>query len=107
MSIKIAKIIVPQYDNDGSSLQELVNETANRLCEQFGGATVISAIGHWKSGNGHHHREPVYIIESAAPVTEATQHLLRELVRPLLEATDQEAVFVQYADQEVEIIQRS
>lgn len=71
---KSSKIIIPAFDNQGNSLEALVDSTAKELCKAFGGATVVHAEGYsseprrqalQRACQGHRIRSPFnYILQS-------------------------------------------
>ncbi|WP_299686648.1 DUF3574 domain-containing protein [uncultured Tateyamaria sp.] len=88
------EIIIPKNDNDGSDNGALIETTIASMCSLYGGATVYAAQGYWSNEAGRLFRDDVAVIVSAATDKAAAQKELRALARDILNATDQEAVFL-------------
>lgn len=105
------EIIIPKYNNQGASHQSCIDFAVKRLCEDFGGVTVLSdGKGYWRSPDRHifYQEEEVQRIRCAAPQTNIAKQKIRNLSKQLLGMMpDQEALYVQYPNQTVEILTRS
>ncbi|WP_136443669.1 DUF3574 domain-containing protein [Pacificoceanicola onchidii] len=98
------ELIIPNLDNDGSDNAALIERNISAMCAAFGGATVYQANGYWINESGTLFRDPVSVIVSAATEKDGALSVLREAAREILNATDQEAVFIAVGDQ-AEIIE--
>lgn len=90
------ELIIPTHDNDGSDNARVIESAITSFCGLFGGATVYDASGYWTNDAGRLFEDQVKVIVSAAPNGgEATaEDDLRELAQMVLDATDQEAVYM-------------
>lgn len=99
-------ITIPKCDNDGHSLDHLVESTMMAFAKHFGGVTVVDAIGSWiDQETGKLYREPVtQIITAYDPECKAHDAFIRRIAFQIAEASDQLAMYVRYASGEVEIL---
>ncbi len=98
------ELIIPQNDNDGSDNSEVIRNAVISMCQTYGGATVFDAAGFWVNTDGHLYEDAVKVITSAATEETGARADLRKLARMVLDATDQEAVFLSVGGQ-AEIIE--
>lgn len=98
-------ITVPKFDNDGKSLDFLVERTMKLLAKQFGGATAIDAKGFWFGPDGTPYSEPVtQIITAYDPSDVASDGFLRGVAETIGRQAKQLAMYVRYASGTVEVI---
>jgi hypothetical protein len=50
--LREGRFILPLQTNDGRSVGPVIHETALKLTDEFGGATITEARGLWKSEDG-------------------------------------------------------
>ncbi len=89
-----AELIIPKTDNDGSDNSALIETSIARMCNLYGGATVYDAAGFWTNEEGRLFKDDVAVIVSAATDMNDAKEELRALAAQILDATDQEAVFL-------------
>ncbi len=99
-----ALITVPQFDNDGASLEPILNDVMMQLVEAFGGCTVVAARGAWKGPDGKLYAEPVNQVISAVEPSAETDATLRRIAIAAGEAGEQLAMYVRFSDASVEIV---
>lgn len=89
------EIIIPQNNNQGGSLESVIDGVKTNFCNVFGGYTAISAEGGWVSNDGHLFKEPVTVIFSAATKDkDSDAKILVAIAQDVLAITDQLAVFI-------------
>ncbi|MGH1415361.1 MAG: molybdenum cofactor biosynthesis protein MoaE [Pelagimonas sp.] len=88
------ELIIPAQDNDGSDNSAIITAAIKDMCQLYGGATVYDAAGYWINDNGHLYEDAVKVLVSAATKPDEAKAELTKLARDILDATDQEAVFV-------------
>jgi hypothetical protein len=93
MSMKV-ELIIPAQDNDGSDNSPVIKAAIANFCKLYGGATVYDAAGYWINEEGRLYEDQVKVLVSAATDKKGAKDQLRALARDVLEATDQEAVFL-------------
>lgn len=99
-----ARIIVPQFDNDGHSIQGTIEKLDAALCRQFHGFTRIPAHGGWQHPDGHIQTEASWVYEIACDTSEATADKLRTLVEHVRDRARQLCVYCRFPDGHVELI---
>lgn len=99
-----ACIICPQHDSAGHSLQHVKHYAEKALCNAFGGCTTLSAKGSWVDPRGELITEPVWQIIAAYEPNVTDDHKLASVARYIGHEGKQQAVYVRYADGNVEII---
>jgi hypothetical protein len=97
-------ITVPEFDNDGKSLDWLVDGVMTVLAGKFGGATSVRASGCWIGPDGKPYREPVVQIITAYEPSEEGDAFLRNTAQRTGEVGKQLAMYVRYASGTVEIL---
>lgn len=90
-----AELIIPREDNDGGDNSVVIENGIRSMCQIFGGATVYAAQGYWTNDAGRLFVDDVAVIMSAA-IEGQGQDALRALALDVLDATDQEAVFMSF-----------
>ncbi|MDO6523282.1 molybdenum cofactor biosynthesis protein MoaE [Shimia thalassica] len=98
------ELVIPTLDNNGSDNAEIIRKSIAAMCQTFGGATVYDASGFWVNADGRLYEDGVKVIVSAATEENAALDLMRDIARDVLDATDQEAVFLAVGDK-AEIIE--
>lgn len=101
-----ALVILPQFDNNGSSLDDILQEVIVRLGECFSGCTVREATGYWTNGGKVFH-EPVWECVSAYQPGMEGDNKLRSVAEFIGEKAEQLAVYLRYASGQVEILDTS
>lgn len=103
--LREAKVIVPEFDNDGNSLSEVHEWVSGALNDAFGGVTVTKGDGAWRGPSGKLYKEPVLLfLVACSPLEEDSYKELRAVVAYVLRNGKQKAVYVQFPDGSVEII---
>lgn len=100
-----ACVILPQYDNNGASLQRVKRYVEKTLAKQFGGFTCVNAHGGWINGRGETVQEPVWQFIVACEPTADNDAKLTSIARYIGTEGKQEAVYVRYASGDVQIIE--
>lgn len=98
------QINLPTHDNHGNSLAALQEAVIRDVVTAFGGCSVVNAQGAWVSEDGTLYREPVSQIVTAYEPSEEKNALLRRIAIKAGIAGTQLAMYVRYADGNVEII---
>lgn len=98
-------INVPKFDNDGNSLDALVEQVMTILSQKFGGATAIDVTGCWFGPDGKLYREPITQIITAYQPSSDADNVLRSIAVGAGMIAKQLAMYVRYASGEVEIIE--
>ena len=83
-------IHIPLNDNEGSSIQSVVDATIQSILETFGGCTTYHARGLWVDNEGNVYDEPVMRVLVATDKPE----LLRVIAKNLRVAAKQVCVYV-------------
>lgn len=99
-----ALLVMPAQDNQGQSLNPLLNDLAGTLVESFGGFTVIDAQGGWSGPNGRPYIEPIHVFTIAMAPDEKNNARLRQIADTFGRAARQLSVYVRFADGTVEIL---
>lgn len=99
-----ARIILPNADNNGQSLQLLHGELARTLCRRFGGATASTTRGMLVSNDGTFYDEPGTSYDVAMDDTAENAETLRSIAFAFGRRARQEAMYVRYASGVVEIV---
>lgn len=97
--MKLATLIIPALDNDGSDNAAVIENAISAMVDMNGGATAWNAKGFWKNEDGKLYQDDVKIIQSAT--TQKSDSFLDGLASLVLEATDQEAVYYSFDGQPV------
>lgn len=101
-------ITIPNKDNDGTSLNELIEQTMLLLAKRFGGATAIEAQGSWIANDGKLYREPVtQIVTAYDPADEQADNFIFDTAVMVGLKAKQLAMYVRYASGNVQIIDTS
>lgn len=102
--LRQASIILPINDNQGESLGAVHNKLQTTLCKLFGGFTAVDSFGGWLSPEGKLYREPGKLYKVAMEPTTSNAAVLRDIARGLAQEADQECIFVEQANGEVEFV---
>lgn len=98
-------INIPHFDNHGNSLSVLVEIAMEILAKQFGGATAIEAKGFWIGPDGKHYIEPItQLVTAYDPSCSMSDAYLRGVAQSIGSQAGQLAMYIRYANGEVEII---
>lgn len=96
MFLTECKIILPAHDNDGESLMCVHDALKAKLAEEFGGYTVVYAIGGWKPLVGTVIEEAVRVYSFAVDYgSNSIWEWLRETAHELCREARQDAVYIQ------------
>lgn len=98
------ELIIPTHDNDGTDNAAVIEQAIKAMCDHFGGVTAYDAKGYWTNSAGRLFVDNVTVLVSAATQEAEAKATLHELAREVLNATDQEAVFLSVGGQ-AEIIE--
>lgn len=98
------ELIIPALDNDGSDNTPVITKAIADFCKLYGGAAVYDAAGYWINENGRLFEDQVKVMVSAATDKASAKAELRSLAQDVLDATDQEAVFLSVGG-EAEVIE--
>jgi hypothetical protein len=96
-------LIVPKHDNEGRPLGALQDSIAADMVAAFGGVTARDATGYW-SDDGRTIKEPVTELVAACEVGPACNRTMRRIADQVAREGRQAAVYLRYADGDVEII---
>jgi hypothetical protein len=96
-------VIIPQQDNAGHSLKQLRDKAALKLTQSFGGVTIRNAEGLWSDNAGKLYNEPVWELVTAYNPSHANNAVLRDLADTIGHEGKQKAVYVRYANGDVEV----
>lgn len=103
--MRLAQIILPEYDNDGNSVIHAHSYIQRSLSGEFGGYTSLRSQGGWiDPSTGTLHNEPGKVYQVAMEDTAVNASMLRGIARTAGRLARQKAVFVVYPSHEVEII---
>lgn len=103
--MRLAQIILPEYDNDGNTVIDAHRYLQKALSEMFGGFTSLRSSGGWvdpKSGTLH--TEPGKVYQVAMDSHEWAMGELRHIATTAGIMARQKAIFVVFPTAEVEII---
>lgn len=108
--LREAKILVPLRDNHGASLEHVHASVTERLFAAFGGVTWTVVDGAWKDPNdGQLYVERSVAFTVAVPEDEGAigndDCDLCRIARFAMIAGEQKAIYVQFPDGEVQILQ--
>lgn len=94
-----AVLIVPSNDNSGQPIPEILDR-ALRLCDRaFGGVTLTQGTGQWQG-----QREPVNLLTSAMESSADNDRKLRIIAMSIGRLAAQQAMYVRYANGDVDIL---
>jgi hypothetical protein len=96
-------LVIPQADNSGHSLSSLRDKAALKLTQSFGGVTIRNAEGLWSDQAGKLYREPVWELVTAYNPSHSNNAILRDLADNVGREGKQKAVYVRYANGDVEV----
>ncbi|AUQ92776.1 hypothetical protein PhaeoP24_04218 (plasmid) [Phaeobacter inhibens] len=88
------ELIIPTLDNDGSDNSAIIERNIAQMCKLYGGATVTDAKGYWINDEGRLFEDAVKVLVSATTDKDSAMAELEKLAQDILDATDQEAVFL-------------
>ncbi len=99
MTMQIATIILPLYDNDGVSTEQIRSFCDIKLLKAFGGFTMDHADGAWINSDGKVIYEPVCKYEIAADWSVyLNRKILYQIAKAFCIDARQECVFVGFPD---------
>lgn len=100
--MKLARIILPERDNQGESLSWQHQALQNMLVARYGGFTMTQGQGGWKSPEGRAVHEPVWVYDVAMKNDEVVY--FRTLARDIAGDARQECVMIVTPQGEVEFV---
>ena len=99
-----ARIILPEDDNAGASLNAVHKKLESRLCDAFGGFSRTSGVGGWNNQHGTTFTETVRIYDIACENSLQSCHALLALARWLRAEARQEAIYLRQPGGEVQFV---
>lgn len=103
--MRLAQIILPEYDNNGDSVIEAHRYLQKALSETFGGYTSLRSQGGWVDPkSGQVHTEPGKVYQVAMETDDWSVGELRAIASLAGTMAFQKAIFVVFPTHDVEII---
>lgn len=99
MMLREARVVLPKNAQGHARLRR-------RFAEAFGGYTETEGRGGWVNGDGVLEQEQVRVYDVAMDPGPEARAQLSEIARGVLLASKEAAIYVRYADGDVEIIER-
>jgi hypothetical protein len=99
-----ARIILPFAENGGKDITFAHETLARELASTFGGFTAFNVQGGWVNGEGKLYLDAGRAYDVAMADTEENAAKLRGIARGIGKLTHQEAVYLRYANGEVDIL---
>lgn len=100
-----AQIILPHFTNSGVDLNDTHLLLRKELTETFGGVTMQSAMGTWKTPTGQHQTEPVYLFTIAYKPSAECDAILLDIAATYAGLAEQIVVYVRKANGEVTFVE--